>query len=419
VNAPFYRFGAFNDEVSLIVAFLIGIGFGFFLERAGFGSARKLTAQFYFKDLSVLKVMFTAIITAMTGLYVVSRFGLVDLSLVHLTPTLLAPQIIGGLLLGVGFVIGGYCPGTSVVSAATGRLDAVVFLGGMLAGLLGFGELYPAIAQWTKVTNLGVLTLPAVVQLPYGVVVLAVVVMAIGAFLAAEWAEKKFGGVVPTPGSLSGSLQLLNPARGLAAALLGIGLIAAVSGNPYREGRINVDTRRLAQLAGQSADRISPVELSAWIIEGRADYTLIDLRSADEFAQHRIPGAQNVPLATLTDAVAARTDKVVLYAKDDAPAAQAWILLKALGFKAVYTVAGGLEAWNSEVLFPAKPAAETPTVKAEFEKRVAVAKHFGGTPRGASAAGPANLPVLTPPPPPPAAGGEAGAKPAKKKREGC
>ncbi len=419
MNAPFYRFGLFNDEVSLIVAFVIGIGFGFCLEQAGFGSARKLTAQFYFKDLAVLKVMFTAIVTAMAGLYLVSRFGLVDLSLVHLTPTVLVPQLVGGLLLGIGFVIGGYCPGTSVVSAATGRIDAVVFLGGMAAGVFGFGEVYPFIAPWTKVTNFGVITLPGLLHVPYGVVVLAVVLMAVGAFVAAEWAEKIIGGVQPGPDSLTGSVRRFNPARILAAGLVGLGLIAAISGNPYREGRVTIATRQLARLAGQTAAHITPGELSSWLIEERADYTLVDLRTADDFAQHRIPGAQNVPLAALTDTVAPRTEKVVLYAQDDTQAAQAWILLKALGFKAAYTLAGGLDAWNNEILFPAKPAADTPGTRAEFAKRVAVAKHFGGTPRGTAAPGQNDLPALAPPPPPLLPAGKAGAAPTKKKREGC
>jgi hypothetical protein len=329
------------------------------------------------------------------------------------------PQIVGGLLLGVGFVIGGYCPGTSVVSAATGRLDAVVLLVGMLAGVLGFGEIYPAIAHWTTVTSFGVVTLPAFLHLPYGLVVLAVVVMAIGAFLAAEWAEKILGGVQPGPDSLTGALRLINPARGLAAGLVGLGLIAAVSGNPYREGRVTIETRRLAQLAGTAADHVTPVELSAWLVEGRADYILIDLRSAADYATHRIPGARNVPLESLTDTVAPRTEKIVLYAKDDTHAAQAWILMKALGFKAVYALTGGIDAWNAEVLFPAKPAEDTPTAKTAFEKRVAIARHFGGTPRGASVPGTADFPALTPPPPPPAAAGAPGATPAKKKREGC
>ena len=118
--APFYKTGFFGDEVSLVIAFVIGISFGFWLERAGFGSARKLAAQFYLYDMTVLKVMFTAIITAMTGLLFFSLFGWIDLSLVYINPTFIWPQIIGGLVLGVGFVIGGYCPGTSIV-AASGR----------------------------------------------------------------------------------------------------------------------------------------------------------------------------------------------------------------------------------------------------------------------------------------------------------
>jgi uncharacterized membrane protein YedE/YeeE len=186
--------------VSLIVAFLLGIGFGFFLERAGFGSARKLTGQFYFKDLSVLKVMFTAIVTAMSGLYVVSRFGLVDLSLVHLTPTFLVPQIVGGLILGVGFVIGGYCPGTSCVSAATGRIDGMVYLAGMIGGLVGFAEVYPRVEHLVKATPMGQVTLAEQFNLPYGLLVFAVVLMALGAFLAAEWAEKVIGGKAPDAG---------------------------------------------------------------------------------------------------------------------------------------------------------------------------------------------------------------------------
>ncbi|MCU0453590.1 MAG: YeeE/YedE family protein [Bacteroidetes bacterium] len=190
MNAPFFKFGLFNDEVSLIVAVVIGIGFGFFLERAGFGSARKLAAQFYFTDMTVLKVMFTAIVTAMLGVYFLSVLGFVDLSLVYLTPTNLMPQVVGGLLLGFGFVIGGYCPGTSCVSAATGRTDGWVYLGGIVAGILVFGEAFPLIETFYNSTPMGQLTLAQLTGIPYGILVFAVVVMAIGAFMAADWGEK-------------------------------------------------------------------------------------------------------------------------------------------------------------------------------------------------------------------------------------
>jgi len=191
MSAPFYKFGYFNDEFSLVLALVIGIGFGFFLERAGFGSGRKLAAQFYFTDMTVLKVMFTAILTAMLGIYYLSVVGFMDLSLVFLNPTYLVPQIVGGLVLGVGFVIGGYCPGTSCVSAATGKIDGMVFLAGILAGIFVFGELFPLLEGFYNSTPMGQITLPKLLGVPYGVIVLAVVLMAVGAFMAAEWGEKK------------------------------------------------------------------------------------------------------------------------------------------------------------------------------------------------------------------------------------
>ena len=190
MNAPLFKFGMFGDETSLVVAFVIGIAFGFFLERAGFGSAKKLSAQFYFTDMTVFKVMFTAIVTAMIGLFYFSWAGWLDLSLVYLTPTFLWPQIVGGLLLGFGFVIGGYCPGTSVVAVSTGRIDALIYGGGILAGIFVFGEAYPAITGFVNSSDLGQLTIPQLFRLPYGLVLLAVVLMALGGFVGATAVEK-------------------------------------------------------------------------------------------------------------------------------------------------------------------------------------------------------------------------------------
>jgi uncharacterized protein len=108
MTAPLMTTGVLDPSYTLPIALLIGIGFGFFLERAGFGSARKLVAQFYLTDLSVFKVMFTAIVTAMVGMTVLSRVGFLDMTLIPLIGTYLVPMVIGGLVLGAGFVIGGY-----------------------------------------------------------------------------------------------------------------------------------------------------------------------------------------------------------------------------------------------------------------------------------------------------------------------
>ncbi len=197
MNAPFYKFGLFNFDVSLIIAFIIGIAFGFALERGGFGNARILAAQFYFSNMRVLKVMFTAIVTAMLGIYYLSVIGFMDLSLVYVSETYIVPQVVGGLILGVGFVIGGYCPGTSVVSFSTGRLDGLVYILGVMAGIFVFGEIYPLIENFYYSTNLGSLTIPQYFDMSYGLVVFFVVLMALGAFAAAEWSEKKFANKNP------------------------------------------------------------------------------------------------------------------------------------------------------------------------------------------------------------------------------
>jgi hypothetical protein len=191
MNAPFFKFDLFNSEVSLIIAFVIGIAFGFALEKGGFGRATILASQFYFTNMRVLKVMFTAIVTAMLGLYFLSVIGFVDLSLVYLTQTNLLPMAVGGFIAGLGFIIGGYCPGTSMVAVSTGKLDAMVFVAGMIFGILVFGEMFPGIEEFFNSGFMGTLTLPSYFNLSYGLVVFLVVLMAVGAFTAAEWGEKK------------------------------------------------------------------------------------------------------------------------------------------------------------------------------------------------------------------------------------
>jgi len=188
--APFFKFGMFGEETSLVLAFVIGIGFGFALERAGFGSAKKLVSQFYLNDLAVFKVMFTAIVTAMLGVTYLAWFGLLDLSLVYVPPTYVLPGIVGGLVLGFGFVVGGYCPGTSVAAMATGKVDALVYGAGMLFGTFVFAEIYPLVERFHESTLLGPVTIPQYFNLPYGLVVFAVVAVAIAGFYGASVVER-------------------------------------------------------------------------------------------------------------------------------------------------------------------------------------------------------------------------------------
>ncbi len=188
---PYFKFDYFGVDLSLVIAFVIGIAFGFVLERGGFGNARILAAQFYFYNMRVLKVMFTAIVTAMIGLYYFTLIGWLDLSLVYTTDTYILPQIVGGLFLGIGFIVGGYCPGTSFVSASTGRIDGMIYVLGVFFGVFVFGEMFPLIEGFYNSTPMGKVSLYDFLGLSHGMVVFIIVLMAVGAFAAAEWGERK------------------------------------------------------------------------------------------------------------------------------------------------------------------------------------------------------------------------------------
>jgi hypothetical protein len=189
---PLFLADRYGPGAELAAALLLGVGFGFLLERAGFGSARRLTAVFYLYDMAVLKVMFTAIITAMIGLAALAAAGALDLSELWVTPTNVAAQLAGGLVFGLGFLVGGYCPGTSMVAAATGRIDAIVFAVGLVTGLVAYAELMPGVDVWIREHGQGDLTLPQVLGVPMGWLVLASVGVWIGVVRLVRVLERRF-----------------------------------------------------------------------------------------------------------------------------------------------------------------------------------------------------------------------------------
>lgn len=193
MSAPYYKFDAFGFETSLVIAFIIGILFGFTLERAGFGSSRKLAMQFYFRDMTVLKVMFTAIVVAMAGLLYLNLAEILDLSRVYINPTYLGPQVLGGVIMGIGFVVGGYCPGTSLVASVTGKIDGMFYVLGALLGMFVYAETYPLFQDFAGSGAMGPATLSDWLGFSPGIVAFLVILMALGMFYGAELLEKKFG----------------------------------------------------------------------------------------------------------------------------------------------------------------------------------------------------------------------------------
>jgi hypothetical protein len=207
----------------------------------------------------------------------------------------------------------------------------------------------------------------------------------------------------------------------LGAFALALGALA-VFANVAPGHTVKVNAKELLTSVARQEDHVTPAELAAWIVEGRTDYRLVDIRDEKAFAEYHIPGAQNVPLATVLDGGLGRTEKIVLYGDGGIHAAQAWMVLKGRGYTQVYTLLEGLDAWKDEVLFPAMPQNPTPEEQARFERAVHVAKFFGGQPRAAAApgAGPMALPTqaAVPQVAPPVLPAGAGGGP-KKKREGC
>jgi hypothetical protein len=175
----------FSHGTEMLVAVLVGMGFGFVLERAGFGRSDNLASIFYGRDFRVLRVMFSAIATAMIGLYFLDLFEILPISSIGLLDTYLWAQLVGGLLIGAGFIVGGWCPGTSVVGLVSGKLDALLFIGGLVVGstlfMFGFDNFQPLQDSGAK----GRVLLHEFFHVSSGLMVLAVALFAVGAFWAA------------------------------------------------------------------------------------------------------------------------------------------------------------------------------------------------------------------------------------------
>ncbi len=196
MHGPFSLTLNFGLPAELVAALLTGIGFGFVLERAGFGRADNLASIFYGRDFRVMRVMFTAIVTGMVGLYFLDLTGFMPIGDIGLLPTYLLPQLVGGLLLGFGFIIGGYCPGTSLVASVSGKIDALFFVLGLFGGTLLFTFGYDAVETFHKTTSMGRVLLHEQFGIPSGVMVPLVALFAVGAFaLVAKieaWVREKY-----------------------------------------------------------------------------------------------------------------------------------------------------------------------------------------------------------------------------------
>ena len=325
-----------------LVYLAIGFGFGFALEISGFASSRKLAAQFYFKDLTVLKVMFTAIVVAMVMVFAASAIGLLDYNLIWVNPTYLWPGIVGGLIMGVGFIIGGFCPGTSLVAVATAKLDGIFFTLGGLFGIFLFGETVGLFDIFWNSSYMGRFTIQEWLDLPAGVVVLLVVLMALFMFWGAEQLERIFGGKDPRQAPKARYAG----ASGLVVLALGL-VVIGQPGNAERWERLAPEKELLLN---SRAVQIHPGELAASMHDHKIKLVMLDVRSEADYNLFHISDARRVDL----DRLPALSQELqlepgntvfVLMSNDELAATRAWKMLTAESVQNLYILEGGLNYW--------------------------------------------------------------------------
>jgi uncharacterized membrane protein YedE/YeeE/rhodanese-related sulfurtransferase len=329
---PFTELSAGFRQQGLVFATLIGIAFGFVLERAGFGRADKLAAQFYLRDMRVFKVMFSAIVTAMLGLMIVSGIGLADLRSISesiASFTWIWPMLAGGFLLGIGFIVSGYCPGTSIVAMGSGNIDGAFTVAGVITGTFIYTKLLliPAVARFHESGAKGSWFLYDLIKVPPETVAAGVTVIALLAFLGAEKVES----------IMSHDPDRRAPRRRLAFATMAVMAAVALATIAIPE----------PASARQSPSTIRAGDLAKMLVDAPWSVRVLDVRDAKAFAASRIAGAQNIDPASLRDVTGDGRTLVIVGSADNIPA-------RAL------VLAGGMAAWNADPFVQAMTSGAPP-----------------------------------------------------------
>lgn len=346
---------ALGSATAFFAALMVGALFGFFLERAGFSSSRKMTGVFYFEDMAVIKVMFTAVITALLGLNLCTGLGWLQSDQLYYMPTVYGAHIVGGLVFGVGFAVGGWCPGTAAAGLGAGKLDALIFLAGAGLGSILFNELFGILKPLYLAGDRGVQFIYDTVGVPKAVFTFLFTLGGVAVFWACEMIEarkRRSETYLGTPFLKAFSLVL----AGLAAALL---LLPSGAGRAVASARgartpSEASEAGLLAMVEDAADHIEPEELADRAMAGEEGLLLVDVRPAAEFAAFSIRGATNVGLPDLPQALMPYRNRgiIVLYSNGMTHPAQARDALFRLGFGNVYILTDGLQGFIERCLKP-------------------------------------------------------------------
>ena len=336
-----------SSDMSLVLAILLGFGFGFALEQAGFSTTHKLVGLFYGRDFTVLRVFFTAGVTAMIGVVVLGHVGLLDLSLIYVNPTFLRSALVGGLIMGGGFIVGGFCPGTSVCAAATGKLDAMIFIGGSVLGIFGFAELYPLLKDFYLADNWGAPRINESLGMSPTLFAFLLTATALGVFVLVGWVQGK---VTKRPLVLDKSQKI----RMAAAAALPLAILLVTAVTPDRNQYIQNQIAEAQRLKKCKFKEISSDRLADALMNHAFQINLIDVRPKKDYDAGHLPLAVNIPLENIFDRTWEQMfdqhhKRNVFYAEDINMAKKACLSTKFLGSSENYVLSESMSEFNNRI----------------------------------------------------------------------
>jgi hypothetical protein len=339
-----------SNELSILSALLIGIAFGYVLEQAGFSSSRRLAGLFYGYDFTVLRVFFTAALTAVAGTLLLGRAGLLDLDAIYVNPTFLWPAVVGGVVMGLGFVLGGYCPGTSVCAAAIGKKDALVFVVGGFLGILAYGEVYPKIAGFVNGSDLGPIRVYDSLGLPRGTFVLLLTVAALLAFAGTSWLEQRLHPFAPSASFPVGAHRL----AAVAALVLGLVLLRL----PDRKQHLLAEVASPEYQSAHSVRYMDADELAFRLLDRDPKLLIVDVRAEAAHKAMPLPASVNVPVPELfgrqwAPVLGRRHATRVFVDESGEEALRGALLAERLGYRDVRVLRGGLAGLRRTLLEPA------------------------------------------------------------------
>lgn len=377
---PLIPQGFVNPDLNLFFAFVIGLGFGYVLEQGGFSNSRKLAGVFYGYDFVVLRVFFTAAITAAIGLLLFNYMGWVNYDLLYINPTFLWSALVGGAIMGFGFILGGFCPGTSMVAAVIGKIDAMVFVLGLMIGVFIFGSFYEDFLPLYTGENLGSIFIFDTLGLSRDWFVFLLVLVALAAFIVTRKIEDKVNGLESKNG-------LFTP---LYVGPVLIMLVAAVVilwlPESPRAKWFETDAETVLQEAAEGKQFVQTEELAYKLLNPKQnDYLLVDVRGDEAFAEFTLPGAVHIPADKVLDLgynklISESKKPILFFGFSDTDASQAWMSLRRSGLTEVFVLKGGLNQFFETIFFAETQTdtyQEMPLFEARFIERAREAFQSG------------------------------------------